>query len=677
VIGSFFDWLDHRTGFRNLVSVMLLEEVPGGARWRYVWGSTLVFVFSLQLVTGILLMTAYSPSDTSAWASVHFIQYQMDFGWLIRGLHHFGSQTMMVLIALHMLQVVIAGAHLPPREVNWWLGLALLGVTFGLGLTGYLLPWDQKGYYATRVATNIAGTTPGIGDHLQRLLVGGDEYGNHTLTRFYAMHVSILPLALIVLITAHIYVFRRHGVTAPAGAVGEEIFWPGQAFRDLVVCLMVFGVMVGVVVYGHGSAIDDFQPAGIYDAWAHAGQKGMGANLDAPADRGTPDYPARPEWYFLFLFQLLKYFHGEQEIIGTFVIPNAAMALLFILPLLGYGAMRKFGQFVGILVMVSLLGAAALLIALAVIDDSPTLLQKIGNADEKKLENAKKFQESVEKAEKLAHRAVNLAMAGVPEEGAIVLLRNDPLTRGRTVFESSCAICHTFTPREGDTFEGFARTKDRKASDLGDWGTKEWIRGLLADPNDPKFFGGIEQLTGMKKWKNKVLATREKWRKKDAADADKKITKEDAEFDTIAAWLAEQKLPEGQRDKQLAEKAMPLFDDHCGSCHAVGKLGGDTAPNLTGYGSEAWLRGMILAPAHKTRYGQYYEDADKLKGLMPAFFNPEMPGAEQALRERNPGLPDNMTMQLSDTDREAVIRFVVRDHRVVFGGQPIAASPKE
>lgn len=111
-------------------------------------------------------MTSYSPSDNTAWASVHYIQYQMDFGWFIRGLHHFGSQTMMVLIALHMLQVVLAGAQLPPREFNWWLGIGLLAVTFGLSLTGYLLPWDQKGYWATRVATSIASNLPG-GDFLR------------------------------------------------------------------------------------------------------------------------------------------------------------------------------------------------------------------------------------------------------------------------------------------------------------------------------------------------------------------------------------------------------------------------------------------------------------------------------------------------------------------------------
>jgi ubiquinol-cytochrome c reductase cytochrome b subunit len=701
VNATFFDWLDDRTGYRKFVSVLLLEEIPGGARWRYVWGSTLVFVFSLQLITGILLMTAYSPGDTSAWGSVHFIQYQMDFGWLIRGLHHFGSQTMMVLIALHMLQVVIAGAHLPPREVNWWLGLALLGMTFGMGLTGYLLPWDQKGYWATRVATNIAGNTPMIGDFLKKMLVGGDDYGNHTLTRFYALHVGVLPLTMIVLIIAHIYVFRRQGVTHPPRAEGGEMFWPGQAFRDLVACLVVFGVLVGLVVYGHGSRVvpDDHQAANLYEDWAHAGQKGLGANLDAPADRDTPDYPARPEWYFLFLFQLLKYFEGEQVLIGTFVIPNAAMALLFLLPLLGYGAMRKFGHGVGLVVVIAMLLAVAGLTALAFADDSPewapeaakwlgTLDEKDAAdhgadkaremAQEKAQKKAQDFNEHVKAAEEHAKRAATLAMAGVPDEGARTLLRNDPLTTGHKLFKMHCAVCHAFTPRQGeDDSLAFARNKARKASDLGDYGSKEWIRGLLNDPSDSRYFGGMPQLTGMKSWKKlKVDNKRAQWRAKDPAGADEKIKKQEADFDLIAAWLAEQAVPAPKRTAGLHDKAQPLFEDNCGSCHRVGTFGGEEAPDLTGYCSADWIRGMILAPAHKSRYGRYYDDADNLKGLMPAFANLEGPGAEQALHERNPALTGDMVIQLSDAERECVIRFLQRDYRVVFGGKTIAAAPK-
>src|SRR6266849_10570423 len=177
-------WLDHRISYRTLVAALLIERIPGGARWRYVWGSCLAFVFAIQLITGVLLMTSYSAGDSTAWASVYYIQYQMDFGWFIRGLHHFGSQTMVVLIGVHMLQVVIAGAHLKPREINWWLGLALLGAVLVLSLTGYLLPWDQKGFWATQVATNIAGSLPVLGSFLQKVVVGGPEYGHQTLTHF-------------------------------------------------------------------------------------------------------------------------------------------------------------------------------------------------------------------------------------------------------------------------------------------------------------------------------------------------------------------------------------------------------------------------------------------------------------------------------------------------------------
>ena len=174
---------------------MLDEPVTGGARWAYVFGSALTLVFVLQLVTGLLLMTVYAPSATTAWASVHYISNRLAGGWIIRGLHHFGSQAMVVLLGAHLLQVAIFGAYKRPREMNWFLGLALLAVTLGFSLTGYLLPWDQKGYWATRVATNIAGTTPGIGAWVQQLMQGGPEYGSLTLTRFYSLHVG--PLAAV------------------------------------------------------------------------------------------------------------------------------------------------------------------------------------------------------------------------------------------------------------------------------------------------------------------------------------------------------------------------------------------------------------------------------------------------------------------------------------------------
>jgi ubiquinol-cytochrome c reductase cytochrome b subunit len=755
VLGKLCNWLDHRTGYRKFMEAMLLEHIPGGAKWRYVWGSTLAFVFMIQLVTGILLMTAYSPGDSTAWGSVYFIQYEMDFGWLIRGLHHFGSQTMVVLLGLHMLQVVIAGAHLPPREVNWWLGLLLMGVVLGLSLTGYLLPWDQKGYWATRVATNIAGKIPYIGEFLQKIVVGGPEYGNATLTRFYALHVGILPATLVVLLVLHITVFRRHGVTAPRGAetaaqnppppfasvlrdlvlgglclgacllfdvppvtTGVIValfvlfalsrfvtapqpvayFWPSQAFRDLVVCLFVFGVMLSLVLYGgHGSKIEtpdrpESKRVDWYEVWegkdwyawnAKAGKDGLGANLDAPADPDTAGYPARPEWYFLFLFQLLKYFEGPLMLVGTVIIPNGVMLLLFLIPLFGYGRLRKFAHFLGILVVVTILAAAGVLTFLAMADDSPEplifgfpnrtpILKSDGTPDlvdpearrhNKKILDAKDHHQRVQEAEKQAQRAVQLASQGIPEEGGRELMRKDPLTRGSKLFEMNCAVCHKYTVRPGElNLPGFTKGPF-KASDLGDWGGYEWTRGLIDKPGDNKYFG-LTTLKGMKTWRSKL----EKERKK-LEMTKEDIDQEEQDFDTVAKWLD----PKKEQNPDFAKFGRAKFDENCATCHSYGgepKQG----PDLLGYGTKEWLRLMIMSPAHPKRHSRHND--------MPAFRPAPNSGPGAEVHELEffgavPEFPKDKIMQLSDIDRELIIRWMTRDDRVVFGGQTISAPPKK
>jgi len=738
VLASLTDWLDRRTSFRKLRDAMLLEHIPGGARWRYVWGSTLVFVFMIQLITGVLLMTAYSAGESTAWSSVYFIQYQMDFGWFIRGLHHFGSQTMVVLLALHMLQVVIAGAHLPPREINWWLGLGLLGLVLALSLTGYLLPWDQKGLWATQVATNIAGTLPVIGPWLQKVIVGGPEYGHHTLTRFYALHVGVLPPLVIVLIVAHLAVFRRYGVTVPKEVKGEAMFWPAQAFRDLVVCLMIFAVMLVLVFFGHGhEGASSPADQGFYESLARAGQRGLGADLDAPADLEKP-YPARPEWYFLFLFQLLKYFTGEQEILGTVVIPSAVGFLLFLLPLLGIGRLRRFGNVVGVLVVLGLFTTVGALTCLAIADDTAdplarALIGRIGTlvipgsagilllqlgllsvlwdgrlrrivyfagvgimtvvlvgtglllyaaldnreipepvlvllrdhmtAEEKTVPpGVITFQAERAMADKDAGRAILLAGQGVPEQGAKYLLRLDPMTRGRALFKEHCAICHRYTNERGENaFPTEVKNAMPRASDLGGFGTAKWIRGLLQHPEDGRYFGHTK-LTGMIKWAEGVRA-----RTANLPAAEK--AKQDVQFELIAQWLATHPTGKPRQDNANDTKGYQAFTRKpggCASCHGYNDGGGDSAPDLTGYGSAAWIRLMIMSPAHAKRY-----PADN---QMPAFRDKAGPAAEIQLQEfhdANPNFPIEKVVALSDVDRELIIRWLVGDSRVVFGGEAI------
>jgi ubiquinol-cytochrome c reductase cytochrome b subunit len=680
VFAALSNWLDHRTGYRKLVSALLLEEIPGGAKWRYVWGSCLAFVFSVQLITGVLLMTAYSASDTNAWGSVYFIQYEMDFGWLIRGLHHFGSQTMVVLLAVHMLQVVIAGAHLPPREVNWWLGLALLGCVLGLSLTGYLLPWDQKGYWATKVATNIAGSLPGVGAQVSKIIVGGPEYGNHTLTRFYALHVGILPPLVIVLIIAHIVVFRRHGVTTPRHAEGEGWFWPDQAFRDMLASLVIFGVMLGLVIYGRGHKVEanslaaadgpDNAPAaegGLYDKIAHAGRTGKGADLDAPADPATESYPARPEWYFLFLFQLLKYFKGDQEILGTVIIPNGVMVLLALLPLLAFGrkepgGMRALAHGFSVVVVVALLGGAGFLTYRALADDAQN----------------EEFQKERGKADARAERAVQLAHDGIPAEGSRYLLRHDPQTQGPKLFETNCASCHTYKGL-------FEETPKRKptASDLADFGSKEWITGFLTDPASPHYYGRTRFKDGRM---SRFIA---KMRKKNDAQINQ-------DFDDIAEWIASHprgKVFEPDRNRVLA-RGFAAFQNHCAECHSYEGEGGGgesgSAPDLTGYGDAEWLRLMIMLPDHPLRYGarnrmpgfRDLEGADgpvKLEQInrIKELLLKDAPEDEKAAEQRKRDIEESMRVApLSDIDRELIIRWLLKDDRVVFGGEPISGPPK-
>ena len=259
---SLADWFDSRTGYRRLMREVLLEPIPGGARWRYVWGSTLVFTFAVQVITGLFLWTAYSPSAQTAWESVYFIQDVMSYGWLLRGIHHYSAQAMVVLMALHLIQVIVDGAYRAPREINFWLGLILMQIVFGLALTGYLLPWDQKGYYATQVSTEIMGAAPVVGPLLQQLVQGGARYGHHTLTRFFAMHAGFLPAALTLFLVLHVYMFRRHGLTVRRpNDRPETTFWPDQVLRDSVACLGVLAVVL-LCVFFKGADLSAGRPVG-------------------------------------------------------------------------------------------------------------------------------------------------------------------------------------------------------------------------------------------------------------------------------------------------------------------------------------------------------------------------------------------------------------------------------
>ncbi len=207
------NWFDERLGWRRVWEAIFKRKIPK-VNWFYTLGSATLFVAINQIVTGILLTIYYVPTPDHAYDSVQYIMTQVPAGWLIRGLHHWGASAMVVLVGLHMLRVILYGAFKYPREITWLTGVVLLLVTIGFGFTGYLLPWDQKAYWATTVGTKIAGVAPGAGDLILRILRGGEELSAVTLARFFGVHVWVLPVTLITLVGIHLYLVIRLGISA-------------------------------------------------------------------------------------------------------------------------------------------------------------------------------------------------------------------------------------------------------------------------------------------------------------------------------------------------------------------------------------------------------------------------------------------------------------------------------
>src|SRR5690349_12715522 len=238
-------WLDHRTGVETAIRNFLYEEIPASSGWRHVFGSVAVFLFLVQAFTGALLAFNYAPTPGDAYNSVRYILTAITGGRLIRGLHHWGASMMIVVVVLHMVQVFLYGAYKKPRETTWLVGVVLLLVTLAYGLTGYLLPWDNRAYWGTVVTTQIAGIAPVLGPYIQRLMGGGGSVGVVTFARFYGLHVLLLPPATLLLIAVHVYLVRKHGV---APAPGDEIlpnqqFYPRQAFKDTVAIFIAFAIL--------------------------------------------------------------------------------------------------------------------------------------------------------------------------------------------------------------------------------------------------------------------------------------------------------------------------------------------------------------------------------------------------------------------------------------------------
>src|SRR5580692_6153375 len=308
------DWLENRTGIESAVKNFLYEDIPASAGWHQVIGSMALFFFVIQVFTGALLAFNYAPTPGEAYNSVKYIMAELTGGPLIRGLHHWGASMMLIIVALHMIQVFIYGAYKKPREATWMVGVTLLLITLAFGLTGYLLPWDNRAYWGTVVTTQIASQAPLAGPYLLRLLGSeGGAIGVVTFARFYAVHVLLLPPLTMLLVAIHLILVRRHGVAPAADDFKpKKKFYPQQVFRDTMATFLWFAVLMGMAIFAR-------VPLG------HA------------ADPTDTSFIPRPEWYFLFLFQILKLFNGPLEIVGSLILPTLAIVTLFLVPFIDRG----------------------------------------------------------------------------------------------------------------------------------------------------------------------------------------------------------------------------------------------------------------------------------------------------------------------------------------------------
>jgi ubiquinol-cytochrome c reductase cytochrome b subunit len=326
------DWLEDRTGIESAIEHFLYEEIPDSSGWRQVFGSVTLFAFLTQAFTGTLLALNYAPTPGDAYDSLRYIVTEVTGGRFIRALHHWGASLMIIVVAIHMIQVFLWGAYKKPREVTWIAGVILLLITLAYGLTGYLLPWDNRAYWGTVVTTQISGLAPGAGPYLLRLLgTDGTTIGVVTFARFYAAHVLLLPPLTMLMIALHVYLVRRHGITpVPEDANRpKKKFYPEQAAKDAIATFVWFAVLFSMAIFAR-------------------------VPLGHVADPTDLTYVPRPEWYFLFLFQFLKWFEGPLEVVGAIVLPTLAVFALILVPFVDRGKLVHVRSRVGAFAVVVL-----------------------------------------------------------------------------------------------------------------------------------------------------------------------------------------------------------------------------------------------------------------------------------------------------------------------------------
>jgi len=563
-------WIEDRTGLVAACQQCSRAKVPTKPCCLSLWPSMILFTFVVEAVTGLFLWMYYSPSAQTAWESVYYVQYDVLGGWLLRGIHYQAGQVLLALALLYAIHMILSGAYRAPRELVFWTVVGMALVTIALLLTGDLLPWTQVGYWSTNVRTKFLFLLPWVGEPFYKLAVGGPDMGHLTLTRFVALHAGVFSAVFAALLGLHGWLARKATAADPSASPAARPYWPNQFLRNMLACCVVLAVILFLVGQnGIGNKWAGYRPADY-----------LGHELGSPRDPIDAYAAARPDWYFVGLYQFAHYFPGTVKIVPIFIVPGLLVLLFLAMP---FWSGRKLGQAVNLLLTFGLLAAVAALTVESRRVDAVDPSVQASLADE----------------EEAAFRVRELIRdKGIPVNGALALLWDDPQTQGPKLFKQHCASCHDFADEQG---EGMLAEKPSAPNLYGfarvDWLTKfmdpkhiAYVPAALSKTDRPRYFGATA-------FKNDEMV-------KFVKDNLKELKKDvgEKEFHKMVAALASEAT--GQPgDKPSAEFKQGIEDFTCADCHRFhdkGRLG--AAPDLTGYGSREWLIGIISDPEHKRFY---------------------------------------------------------------------------
>ena len=445
-------WNESRTGLNSLLHQALDEPIPGGAKVAYVFGSALLFLFLSQIVTGVFLALYYVPSADHAHTTVSYITKEVSGGSFLRSIHSYGSSAIVIVLMLHIIQTFLYGSYKGRRELLWVVGCILFVLMLGMAFTGYLLPWDQKAYFSTTIGTNILSEIPVVGNWLKQLLRGGTEMGTLTLSRFFVLHVFLIPALIFLFVAQHVYLFRKAGAAGPVSAdpidpdLPTEPFYPKQLVMDMGFALLI------VIFLG-------------FLAWK------IPVMLGPKADPSATVFLPRPEWYYVPMFQYLKYWKGSTSVIGILVIPGILGLMLVGLPFFDRSLERRpwkrpwsVGAFAAVFIALAFFG----------VQSHREDLKNPGVADQ--------LQKQREREEEFMKEPFQPEVAGASMGGA----PTDPLAgKGQSLFTAQgCNSCH------GENGAGTAAAP--KLTGIGKKDDPARLESLLKSPTTAMQLGGME-----------------------------------------------------------------------------------------------------------------------------------------------------------------------------------------